>query len=227
MKRPDIRMAWREKVTICMMIFGLCGLILFYIIAFGLLLCPGQSVIWSETELGGHNTQSNFWVAVAGEVYDITPFWRGDHSNVAAVPVTNTDMLTLAGLELTHYFPVPLYTGCSGFVTDAALALQPANFSALVPNAVHYSGQQTPLTGALTREDWYPNVFLPAMKQYRKGSLVYTKGNIAKQANNDGRRVFCACPYLDVLTDSCISGSGHTGITRFLTYPITFTRCNA
>jgi chitin synthase len=188
MKRPDIRMAWREKVTICMMIFGLCGIILFYIILFGRLLCPGQNSVWSEAELGGHSTSTNFWVAVAGEVYDITPFSRGDHSDVAAVPVTQTDMLQLAGSELTHYFPVPLVTGCLGFVTDASLALQAENFSAVVPNAVHYSGQQTSLTGALTSEAWYPNVFLPAMKQYRKGSLVYTKGAIAKQAN-DGRRV--------------------------------------
>ena len=27
MKRSDVRMAWREKVTICMLIFGLCGLL--------------------------------------------------------------------------------------------------------------------------------------------------------------------------------------------------------
>lgn len=39
-KRPDARLAWREKVTLCAFIFLLCGFVLFYIIAFGLLLCP-------------------------------------------------------------------------------------------------------------------------------------------------------------------------------------------
>jgi len=45
-------------------------------------------------------------------VYDITKFWRGDHSNIQSIPVMQTDMKQLAGLELTHYFPVPLNEGC-------------------------------------------------------------------------------------------------------------------
>ncbi|KAF9503157.1 hypothetical protein BS47DRAFT_1402684 [Hydnum rufescens UP504] len=157
----------------------------FYIIPFGHLLCPGQNSVWSEAELGGHSTPTNFWVVVAGEVYNITPFWGGNHSNVAAVPVTQTNVLELAGAELAQYFPVPLVAGCLGFVTDASLALQAENFSAQVPNAMHYSGQHTSLTEALMSEAWYLNVFPPTMKQYRKGSLS-TKDNIAKQAN-DGK----------------------------------------
>lgn len=40
MKRKDVRMAWREKVTICFFIFLLCGTIIFYIIFFQKLICP-------------------------------------------------------------------------------------------------------------------------------------------------------------------------------------------
>lgn len=40
MKRKDVQMAWREKVTICFFIFILCGSIIFYIIFFQKLLCP-------------------------------------------------------------------------------------------------------------------------------------------------------------------------------------------
>jgi chitin synthase len=40
MKRKDVQMAWREKVTICFFIFLLCGTIIFYIIFFQRLICP-------------------------------------------------------------------------------------------------------------------------------------------------------------------------------------------
>jgi chitin synthase len=40
MKRKDVQMAWREKVTICFFIFLLCGSIIFYIIFFQKLICP-------------------------------------------------------------------------------------------------------------------------------------------------------------------------------------------
>lgn len=187
MKRPDVRFAWREKLTIVFLIFSFCGVVLFYIIEFGRLLCPGQNTVWNTGQLGGHNSMNNFWVAVAGVVYDITPFAQGDHSSVTQAPVTSTDMLQLAGQELTEYFPVPLVTGCSGLVTDSNLALTPANFSSSIPNAVHTSGVKTQLTGALTSENWYPQTFLPAMQQYKKGDFVWTRHDIVKQANEDGR----------------------------------------
>ena len=40
MKRKDVQMAWREKVTICFFIFLLCGTVVFYIIFFQRLICP-------------------------------------------------------------------------------------------------------------------------------------------------------------------------------------------
>ena len=107
MKRPDVRLAWREKLTICFMIFGFCGIVLFYIIFFGKILCPNMDKVWNTAELGGHNDQANFWVAVSGEVYDITKFWRGDHSSVSSAPVTQTDMLQLAGVRIDTVLPRP------------------------------------------------------------------------------------------------------------------------
>lgn len=187
MKRPDVRLAWREKLTIVFLIFSFCGLVLFYIIEFGRLLCPGQNTVWNTGQLGGHSTMDNFWVSVAGVVYDITPFAQGDHSSVTQAPVTKTDMQQLAGQDLTHYFPVPLVTGCSGLVSDANLALTAANFSSSIPNAVHTSGIQTQLSGALTSENWYQQTFLPAMEQYRKGDFVISRHDISTQANQDGR----------------------------------------
>lgn len=40
MKRRDVQMAWREKFTICFIIFLLCGTVVFYIIFFQRIICP-------------------------------------------------------------------------------------------------------------------------------------------------------------------------------------------
>jgi chitin synthase len=50
MSRPDMRMAWREKLAIFMMVFMLCGTVIFYIVIFGRLLCPNSAKAWNETE---------------------------------------------------------------------------------------------------------------------------------------------------------------------------------
>jgi chitin synthase len=40
MKRPDIQIAWREKLTIFLLILLLNATVVFYIVEFGRLLCP-------------------------------------------------------------------------------------------------------------------------------------------------------------------------------------------
>ncbi|KAJ2831104.1 hypothetical protein GGI24_001694, partial [Coemansia furcata] len=50
MKRPDVRMAWREKVAICIIIFFIWCILLFVIIGLGLLLCP-REYVWTMDEV--------------------------------------------------------------------------------------------------------------------------------------------------------------------------------
>jgi chitin synthase len=72
MKRPDIRMAWREKLAIFMMVFFACGIVLFYIIIFGKLLCPDSDKAWNPTELSQHAGTDDYYAAIAGKVYDVS-----------------------------------------------------------------------------------------------------------------------------------------------------------
>jgi chitin synthase len=44
MKRPDIRMAWREKVALCVIIFMLCASLLFFIVGLRYVICPPIAV---------------------------------------------------------------------------------------------------------------------------------------------------------------------------------------
>lgn len=190
MKRPDVRFAWREKVTICLLILFFCGLVLFYIIVFGMLLCPNFNKAWASNEVAEHAAANDFWVSIQGQVYDITNF-QGDHSDIPSEPVTSDVMLQLAGLDLTPYFPPPLNLACSGLVTDAQLALRAKNVTIISPQAVHTSGVQQSNTGTkLDQPNWYTSTFLPKIGQYHKGPLVWDPKAIRSEADNGDRYEF-------------------------------------
>ncbi|KAH7101823.1 glycosyltransferase family 2 protein [Auriculariales sp. MPI-PUGE-AT-0066] len=150
MKRPDIQMAWREKVAICMIIYSFCGIVLFFIIFFGRVLCPNFD-------------KGYFSVAVQGERPPEQP----------ALPVNAAQMKELVGQDLTPYFPIPLSVSCPGLVTDVSVSLESANFTAAVPNAIHISGVDTGTASNLSDINWYKNRFLPSIKNYKKGLLLW------------------------------------------------------
>lgn len=189
MKRPDVQMAWREKVTICFLIFALCVIILFYILIFGKLLCPDSNKAWNEQQLGTHAAENDFYVAVQGKVYDITKFWKNQHSDITNLPVDDTTMLQLAGQDLTPYFPIPMTVGCPGLVTQQSFALQTnANYTPTITQAVHTSGsQQSDQSSKLADENWYPDRFVPKMQTYYKGFYVWKKGSV-ESLGQDGSK---------------------------------------
>ncbi|OLL22345.1 Chitin synthase 6, partial [Neolecta irregularis DAH-3] len=187
MKRPDVRMAWREKVTLCILIFLLDAFIIFYIVFFGPLLCPEWDKVWNAKEVGYHQGDNDFWVSVRGQVYDISKFWRLQHSDTNA-ETTASNMQQFAGLDLTPYFPVPLTVGCPGLVKDSSILLQ-FNDTIIDSSAVHNSGplQQPVQASALHDINWYPNTFLPKMKTFQKGDLVVAKNEIESQGLDNNK----------------------------------------
>ncbi|EPQ25956.1 uncharacterized protein PFL1_06412 [Pseudozyma flocculosa PF-1] len=182
MKRPDVQMAWREKFTICFLIAFICGVILFYVIVFGRLLCPDYDKAWTADQLGQHAGTDDYYAAIHGTVYDFTKFYKNDHSDIANLQTDDTTMLMLAGQDLTNYFPVPLSVGCQLLVTDDSLALQPnANNTPTITQAVHTSGRlQGDQSSKLADPQWYPDRLIPYIKRYRKGYFVYTGKEISR-----------------------------------------------
>ncbi|KAG1772097.1 hypothetical protein EDD22DRAFT_768577, partial [Suillus occidentalis] len=83
MKRPDIRFAWREKLTIFILIFLRNALVIFYIVEFGRLLCPNLDKARSLTEVSEHTGNSDWWVSVQGQVHGMSNSIRGDHSDLS------------------------------------------------------------------------------------------------------------------------------------------------
>jgi chitin synthase len=215
MKRPDVRFAWREKVTICFLILFFCGVVLFYIIVFGVLLCPNFNKAWASNEVAQHVATNDLWVSIQGQVYDITNF-QGDHSDIPAEPVTSDILLQLGGLDLTPYFPPPLSLACSGLVSDPRLALRAKNVTIISPQAVHTSGvQQSNVGTKLDQPDWYTSVFQPKINQYHKGPLVWDTSTVKSEADN-GDRYASVINTLVFFADSVFAtGSGPFGTGAF------------
>lgn len=192
MKRPDVQMAWREKVTICSLIFLACALILFNTIAVGRLLCPNMNKAWNADQLSGFNRPDAYYVAVRGTVYDLTKFWRLQHSDSSSQSSPDI-MMQLGGLDLTPYFPIPLTIGCPKLVTDDQLYLQTNAssfyYSAQISQAVHKSGPLGDQASKLSDINWYPDRFLKYMSQYRKGFFVTSRKDVAKMAGDRQRAI--------------------------------------
>ncbi|KAJ6477179.1 P-loop containing nucleoside triphosphate hydrolase protein [Mycena vitilis] len=72
MKRLDVRQAWREKLTLNILIWFMCGLTAFVIVFLGRLICPTEHV-FSSSELASHSfhlSPNNVYTSVRGEVFD-------------------------------------------------------------------------------------------------------------------------------------------------------------
>lgn len=188
MKRPDVRMAWREKVVLMLIIFLLNATVVFYIVEFGLLLCPNFDKAWNDKEVSYHQGADDFWVSVRGKVYDISKFAKITHGDIQP-EADQTAMQPFAGLNLDEYFPVPLSVGCRFLVTSDIPQLQ-SNNTPTLPQGLHVSGPRYQPNNATKLHDihWYDQRFLPRMQEYYKGDLVNTKGAISSQATTSARQ---------------------------------------
>ncbi|KAI9798483.1 MAG: hypothetical protein M1833_004749 [Piccolia ochrophora] len=187
MKRPDVRMAWREKLVLFFLIGLLNAVVVFYIIEFGRLLCPAYDKAWSQKEVSFHQGDDDFWVSHRGKVYDISKFWKLQHSD-SNIETTTANMQPFAGLNLDGYFPLPLTVGCPGLVKDDFVQLEP-NTTLLYPEGEHKSGSLQPdPTTKLRNKNWYNQDFLPKIQEYYKGDLVADKKEVYNEGQNSNHQ---------------------------------------
>ena len=106
MKRMDVRQAWREKLALNMIIWLFCACAVFVIAVLGNLICPTEHV-FSTSELKAHNVEnqpSNVFVAIRGEVFDLTQVAQ---THLRIVPVVPTkSVLKYGGTIADDLFPV-------------------------------------------------------------------------------------------------------------------------
>ncbi|KAI8047961.1 P-loop containing nucleoside triphosphate hydrolase protein [Gilbertella persicaria] len=190
MKRSDIQMAWREKVTICMVIAFLSAIVLFLIVGLGEVVCPGTKYMYSTSDVSAHNVENDNYMSIRGNVYDMTKFAKSKHGS-SGYTATEDEMTTLAGYDVSSSIPPPLTVACSGLVTTSTVKLI-ANTTVIPQSSfVHYSGDQLAISTLtdMSNAYWYWQTFLPKIQDYRKGSLVHLISDLKADADGWGRNV--------------------------------------
>ncbi|KXN70381.1 glycosyltransferase family 2 protein, partial [Conidiobolus coronatus NRRL 28638] len=186
MTRPDVQMAWREKVAICLLIFFSWCILLFMNIGLGLIFCPPEEA-YPVDDLAKAQGKS----AVAymhGDIYDLVKLAKYSHAKSPNLPngITADDMEPLEGKDITSLFPLDPQVYCQGLdnipdryefnwqIDNNYMEYNTIVASQDFPRWVHrtniFNGQpvsKDPL--------WYKNTALPYLKGLRTGTVVYPK----------------------------------------------------
>ncbi|CAO3642937.1 unnamed protein product [Cunninghamella blakesleeana] len=201
MKREDVQMAWREKVTLCIVIFFFSGIVIFVIVGLGEVICPGTRSMYSPTNVNARNTPDDMLMSVRGNVYDVTNFAISGHGTTAHN--ANKDaMVELAGLDVSYSVPPPLTMACEGLVKNPAVQVIP-NQTITIGPFKHLSGDQLVESTLSNMKDpkWYWNTFLPNMKLYKKGTVVIKLSQLQEDFQGWGRKAMAINKRVYDITD--------------------------
>ncbi|CAO3703668.1 unnamed protein product [Rhizopus stolonifer] len=178
MKRPDIQIAWREKMTLCSMIFLTSGFIIWFLVFFGSLVCPHQDV-YSTSELQSHSDKKSAYVAIRGEVFDLTKF-APHHWATQVIP--QSTILDYGGKDASSLFPVQVSALCQGTLGQVnPFVTMDFNINLTDTNA-HYHNF-LPSTDD-PRPDWYFEKMTYLRRNYKLGDMGYTPKEVKTQAEH-------------------------------------------
>jgi chitin synthase len=180
MPRKDVRMAWREKVAINMIIWFSCLVAGFFIIPFPMLVCPRQFV-YSAEELSSFNGKNGApaYAAIRGQVFDIGSFAPQHYP-----PFLPQKMITqYGGQDITPLFPVQVSALCqgtseNGINPEVTLDFKPTNITGsptIIPSTdlnAHYHDFRY-FTDDV-RDDWFSEQMIFLRHNYKKGNIGYS-----------------------------------------------------
>ncbi|KAF9974787.1 hypothetical protein BGZ73_001721 [Actinomortierella ambigua] len=175
MKRPDVQMAWREKVTLCLIVFWLSAFIIFFIVGVPKLMCPDFDKMFNPNAVQFHADPADTWVQIRGYIYDVTKFARTGHSGTFTNSFPSTGIPywePYRGQDLTEQFPVDLRWACAGLVTTNVLLLPNQATNGGMP--VHGPNVQNSVSNLPWFQDqaWFVNTALPVLRPMRKGMVA-------------------------------------------------------
>ncbi|KAJ2785112.1 hypothetical protein H4R18_000700 [Coemansia javaensis] len=190
MKRPDVRMAWREKVAICVIIFFIWCVLLFIIIGLGLILCPKEHV-WTMDDIASHDSPEDSYVALRGRVYDITEYVNQKHGT-GGYRATKDQMLLYAGQDINASFPLAVRTACPALVGPKAdpkysmyLSVADINAQTVFP-FMHKVGILAS-SAELSDQSFYAKYVLPTMSMFKRGDVVWGMDWIKSMHKDQGK----------------------------------------
>ncbi|KAK6346734.1 hypothetical protein TWF696_006846 [Orbilia brochopaga] len=207
MRRKDVRVAWREKLAINLLIWLSCGFVIFFIIEFPNLICPKQDV-FSPDELSSHNydkakkTSSGVYTAIRGEVFDLSSYSTHHYPPI----IKPEELLFYGGMDATRIFPVQVSALCRGMDGNGinpyvSIDYVNPNATGYDRNSVYHDFRYSTSTTDV-RPDWYFETLLKLRANYLKGYIGYssqyvgTLGKKQRQIAIIGDDVFDVTPYL-------------------------------
>ncbi|KAG1469534.1 hypothetical protein G6F56_003204 [Rhizopus delemar] len=176
MKRKDIRVAWREKFTLCFLIFLLSGFVIFFLVFFSEAICPTEN-IYTTSELQEHDSTNSkgAYVAIRGEVFHLTNF-APHHYPQTLVPTAS--ILQYGGTDATAIFPVQVSALCEGVSPYVSLDYQ-INYTDT--NAQYHDFRYT---SDYYNGNWYYDQMTLLRKSYKLGNMGYDWDSISDAAKS-------------------------------------------
>ncbi|KAI0315785.1 glycosyltransferase family 2 protein [Amylostereum chailletii] len=181
MKRMDVRQAWREKLALNMLIWFICACATFVIVFLGNLICPKEHV-FSTGELSSHtsdNDADNVYVAIRGEVFDLTDI-AATHTRLVPV-VDQKSIYKYGGTIADDLFPVQVSALCNG-VDGTVSPYVYLNFDNNTDTNSQYHDFR--IFTKDYRPDWYWESMTVMRWNNRLGFVGYTPKEIKNMANN-------------------------------------------
>ncbi|RDA95156.1 hypothetical protein CP533_1929 [Ophiocordyceps camponoti-saundersi (nom. inval.)] len=209
MPRKDVRMAWREKVAINMLIWFLCLVAAFFIVVFPVLICPKQNVFSAE-ELSAYDGKENSrgaYASIRGYVIDLGAYTPHHYPSYLG----SKSLLNYAGKDISSLFPVQvsaLCQGASGSVNDeVTLDYKNTNMTGS-PNLIQLQDVNAKYHDFRfftndSRPDWYLESLLTLRGNWGKGNIGYSPEYVKKLAQKQqtiaiiGSKVYDLTTYLN------------------------------
>ena len=189
MPRKDVRMAWREKLAINMIIWFFCLVAAFFIVVFPMLICPKQYV-YSTEELSSYNGKSGSkgaYAAIRGQVFDLGSYIPRHYPSY----LKTKQMTQYAGLDITALFPVQVSALCQGrdgtIDPTVTLDYKSTNVSGS-PSVIDSQDLNSKYHDFRyftndSRPDWFSEIMIMLKANYKVGNIGYSAQYVSKLAD--------------------------------------------
>ncbi|EQK97528.1 class V chitin synthase [Ophiocordyceps sinensis CO18] len=209
MPRKDVRIAWREKVAINMLIWLLCLVAAFFIVVFPMLICPKQNVFSAE-ELSAYNGKTGSrgaYASIRGYVIDLEAYVPHHYPRF----LSSKSLLNYAGKDVSTLFPMQVSALCSGATAsvnqevtlDYKNTNQSGSPSLIDAQDVNAKYHDFRFFTNDTRPDWYLEQLLTLRGNWGKGNIGYSPEYVQKLSDKQqtiailGSRVYDLTSYLN------------------------------
>ncbi|KAJ3180810.1 hypothetical protein HDU85_003891 [Gaertneriomyces sp. JEL0708] len=185
MKPADRQMAWREKVTLCLIIVLMNAAILFFIVGLGFVLCPRKNELSPGEITSRFELNDKATVHMYGHYYEVPNIWKvhGDRGWQGTSGSDGFWRTRVLGKDVSQMFP-KVSVGDNHFGELCPGLTQPPTFAQFPADITN---------GDFNLGAWYPHAYNDFLKLQgtRKGTVVWAKQSL-QEGVDDGHRFIVA-----------------------------------